>query len=237
MLYRYTILKSLFFAISIFCLSISCNKVEKKSELKLEQFISKTQLLIINYEGIAKQTDFTSTKLVNPGPGQFFHTLLQPSKHLTRALISIVRPDAKVLHYIIVVDKIGEQMTKSRIFSLGGNYIGGYQIDNGRVYIPDENIETLNANNEFEEVYEDMPPPERIIGPIEELRSWWRCTKECISDCHIACFMDSECASMLMITNIGGIAAKKPGIGSLSINIACGISCATNSNLDLLPKY
>jgi hypothetical protein len=196
-----------------------CEKPERPANLTIRQYVSKTQELIINFKGVAKQIDFESTKIVNPGPGQFFHTLLKPSKHFTRALISIVRPDRKVLQFIIVVDKIGVKITNSRIFSIGGNYIGGYQINNGRVNFPDEKIETLSSKNEFEEIFDDMPPPEKFIEPIQDLKSWWGCTKECISDCHIACFMDSECASMLMITNVGGI------------------SCALNSNLDLILKY
>lgn len=225
-----------FFFFSFFILT-GCEKPEKPTNLTLSQFVAKTQSLIINYEGIAKQIDFTSTKLVSPGPGQFFHTSLAPSEHLARALISIVRSDRKVLQFIIVVDKIAEEITYSRIFSIGGSYIGGYRIQKGKVYISRENLESLKAENINQEIFDDMPPPEKIFEPIEELRSWWRCTQECISDCHIACFMDSECATMLMVTNIGGIAARKPGIGSLSINISCGISCAFNSNLDLLPKY
>ena len=81
---------------------------------------------------------------------------------------------------------------------------------------------------------EYIPDPEMLA-----LASWWSCTKECISDAHIACYLDRDCISLLLVVNAAsGVAVPKiAGIGSVSIGIACGVVCAGNSSLDMLPQY
>lgn len=78
------------------------------------------------------------------------------------------------------------------------------------------------------------PPPS---GIADYGRSWWSCTRECIS-IHIACHMDRNCSTMLWITNVLSGLARPRGLGgSTSIGIACSAWCAADSKADLLPEY
>jgi hypothetical protein len=228
----------------------------KKSEtdpavMSVETFVQKTKDLIASehYTGLASEIDFSTTKLVNPGPNQFFRTSLKASDHFARALISIVRPDRKVLQYIIVVDRIADAITVSRMYSLTGYKIGAYRVKDGKIDYPSATPSTLarktlsdeETQNEFLPDYsgETWYDGETIIPPTDpaiQLNSWWSCTKECVSDCRVACALDSECSTMLIISNLPngqGVA----GLGGLSIGISCGIACAFNKHMDLLPQY
>lgn len=222
-----------------------CRKENVSAELTVEAFVAKTKSLISSkqYRGLAREIDFSTTRLIHSGPNQFFHTDLKANGQFARALISIVRPDNKVFHYIIVVDKVNDTHLNNHLYTLAGNPFGSYRIVNGKVDTKTEvqrglNLEDPGTIDGIEEPVQSEIEA-MIDEQIEDSFGWWGCTRECISDCHIACYYDKECATMLIVTNLGAsfVSPKGAGGGSLAIGISCGIACAVNSNMDLLPQY
>ena len=104
------------------------------------------------------------------------------------------------------------------VYYLNGTRIGYFEIENDVV------VETgmANENNDGQ-----------TTSNLAAATSWWACTRECISDAHIACYGDSQCMTLLLISNApSGTGAS--GLGSASIAIACGAVCAKNRETDLI---
>lgn len=222
---------------------MGCNKSEEIYKPSIENYISKTKQLIEkkNFKGYASLIDFSTTKKIPSERGEIYSTDLKLTNHFANRLISIIRDDFKVLHYFIIIDIISKSETNNLIYSLSGRKIGAYKVINGIVKTESN---TIKQQMRFEEIpvdfiLDETPNPSQIDDEIIDIESWWSCTKECISDSHIACYLDIDCATMLMITNLGAGAATPKGLGggTASIGIACGISCAFNSKMDLLPQY
>lgn len=134
-------------------------------------------------------------------------------------IVGYLVPDNRILNIVYTYEELGTNYWKLNVYYIDGTKIGTYKIREGIV-------EDVTVEPEGEEG-----------TPAEQARSWWGCTKECVSDAHIACYMDKHCMTMLLIANVGGTGTSFGGQGSLSIGVACGIACARNTNLDLLPQY
>jgi len=232
----------------IFCLltlfMFGCKKIDQVKSLSVDNFVNKTKSLIEQkgYKGLVSLIDFSTTKSIPSPKGSIFATKLFLNGHYASRLISIIREDMKVLHYFIIVDKVNESETNNIIYSLSGRKVGAYKVVNGKVQVSASNLIVKKASSEdvpVDFIEEEMPNPDQIEEEIIDVDSWWSCTRECISDSHIACYMDTECAVLLIVTNLGAGAATPKGLGagSLSLGLSCGIACAFNSHMDLLPQY
>jgi hypothetical protein len=240
----------LMLAFALACLN-SCKKETNSTELSSSEFIEKTQALIKEkkYHGLADEIDFSTTKTFRHEQGIVFHTQLKPSVHFARALVSIVRPDRKVLQYIIVVDKTTDNESRNTLYTLGGTKFGFYRTIGEKIDTsPEDKYVTFDdgtpGRGEDDGIPDHYDPEylsvEEIDEPIYQINSWWSCTKDCIGDAHIACYMDNHCQTMLLISNFtpGSIAMTKvAGLGSASIGISCGVACALNTHMDLLPQF
>lgn len=228
----------------------SCNKNSEnlKSEINLKSFVEKTKAIVdqFEYTGLAKEIDFSTTTFIRNSSKGIYYTKLNSNSQFNRALISIVREDNKVLNYIIVVEKINDSTFNNYLYSLSGKQFAEYGIRNNvfsETTFLDFNSKMKKNNTEpavpLDFIYpfdgEEFTPDSEMIA----MASWWSCTKECISDAHIACYLDRDCISLLLVVNAAsGVAVPKiAGIGSVSIGIACGVVCAGNTNLDMLPQY
>lgn len=243
--------KNLYLAlIVVSIISLGWEKTDKKveSDLTPNTFIQKTQFLIRqnHYSGLASEIDFSTTKFINNESKGIFYTKLRKNSQFIRALVSIVRSDNKVLNYIVVIDKLNDSTFNNFLFTLSGKKFAEFGIQSNQFsesvfFDPNSNIKQNDTSPSapVDFVYpfdgeEYIPDPEMLA-----LASWWSCTKECISDAHIACYLDRDCISLLLVVNAAsGVAVPKiAGIGSVSIGIACGVVCAGNSSLDMLPQY
>lgn len=134
-------------------------------------------------------------------------------------------------------------------------YVGaliGYELPSGRVFnfmyratslqniitvhvecLRGDDIGYFNVNTTTEQVVAgDTSTTTPIDFYTHRQRSWFSCTRECISDAHYVCRQSLECAILLVMANWNG---SPKGLGNLSIAIACGIVCAENSGIDLIP--
>lgn len=228
----------------------SCNKKSEnlKSEINLKSFVEKTKSIIgqSEYTGLAKEIDFSTTTFIRNSSKGIYYTKLNSNSQFNRALISIVREDNKVLNYIIVVEKINDSTFNNYLYSLSGKLFAEYGLRNNvfsETTFLDLDSKMKKNNTEpavpLDFIYpfdgEEFTPDSEMIA----MASWWSCTKECISDAHIACYLDRDCISLLLVVNAAsGVAVPKiAGIGSVSIGIACGVVCAGNTSLDMLPQY
>lgn len=121
----------------------------------------------------------------------------------------------RLLNTVWVPETLGETSTIG-VYYISGDKLGSYSILNDKI---------TSTTIELE-----------MEGPQEQARSWWSCVSDCVSDANIACYQDSECMTLLFISNLptgSGLA----GLGSLSIGAACGVSCVKDKELDLLPAY
>lgn len=103
------------------------------------------------------------------------------------------------------------------IYYIDGTKVGYYEIENN-IVVETGVIGTTSISD--------------VAAGSEVARSWWGCTRHCISDAHIACYGDSHCMTMLVISNVPN-GNGQSGLGSASIAIACGVACAGNTNLEL----
>jgi hypothetical protein len=125
----------------------------------------------------------------------------------------------RVLNIECIVSEKSESSINVEVTRLKGEKVGSYVIE-------DSNIRTLVSEGNSEN------------GEDVCARSWWGCTRECISDVHIACHQDSHCSTMLWITNVSsGLATPKGFGGSASIGVACAAWCLHDSDADLLPEF
>ncbi len=91
----------------------------------------------------------------------------------------------------------------------------GYEI--GRIIIGDSTVHSIETALPYS-------VPANKFQEVATLSQWWKCTKNCNSFSHIACYGNNDCMMLLTISNIGG------GLGSRSIRASCGIWCAKNPN-------
>lgn len=138
---------------------------------------------------------------------------------LSSSIIGFSTDDGRLLNIVTIPSLVEEE----NIFLVDVYYIDGVHIGNY-------------------EIKEDQVINTEVIGDVEieqtaadQARSWWRCTKECVKDAHIACYSDEHCMTMLFIANTAGAYTSAAGLGSFSIGIACGTVCLKNRNLDMLP--
>lgn len=231
---------------------IGCYKQEyaksNQQELTISSYTTRTKSIIenSNYIGLAREVDFSTTVFIKNESNGVYYTKLNNSNFYSRALLSIVREDRKVLNYIVVVDKINDTSFNNYLFTLSGKKFAQYSICGGKfsdrlVTFYQNNMKSTSDELDGRDGYqypfideEYTPDPE-----ITATRSWWACTKECISDAHIACYLDRDCISLLIAVNVasGFAKPKLSGLGSISIGAACGVVCAGNTNLDMLPQY
>ena len=235
-----TKLSAVFFAFVLIIVSIlSCKKEYAKDELLTVDEYKKISLATINklpnsyvqhrssseenFPTIREQ-DFHNT---------FIHEQLNSNNEIIKAyatpiirdneqvaeIVGYLVPDRRILNIVYTYEQLETNYWKLNVYYIDGTKIGIYKIREGIV-------EDVTVEPEGEEG-----------TPAEQARSWWGCTKECVSDAHIACYMDKHCMTMLLIANVGGTGTSFGGQGSLSISVACGIACAGNRNLDLLPQY
>ncbi len=137
-------------------------------------------------------------------------------------MLGYVSSQNTILNAIFVGVDSTEEYKGADVFTVDRMKLGGFRTFRHDVY------------RTFEE-----PLPFDYDETFIQQRSWWACTKDCISDAHIACFMDEHCATMLLLVNVTSRFGTPSfwGAGSMSISAACGIVCAKNTNLDMLPEY
>ncbi len=148
-----------------------------------------------------------------------FVTPIYRDGELSSGIIGFTTDNGRILN-IVTIPTIVEEGNKFLVdvYYIDGEHIGNYEIKEDQVInaevIGDEEIEQTAA---------------------DQARSWWRCTKECVKDAHIACYGDEHCMTMLFIANNLGAFTSAAGLGTFSIGVACGTVCIKNRNLDLLP--
>ncbi len=127
----------------------------------------------------------------------------------------------RILNTEFVVSEMSQTITKVDVTLLKGEQLGFYTIEDNYV----GTMVTTGGST--------------TSGIVLYARSWWGCTRECVSDVHIACHLDNSCSTMLWFTNLvsGFGRPRGAGAGSASIGVACGVYCAGNTNADLLPQY
>lgn len=151
----------------------------------------------------------------------FYVTSFHEGSAFEGGLLSIAYEDNHLINIVSVVEMVDSETVMNSIYTLDGTKIGDITVKNGIV------INTTIVSDD--EVLDGGPV-------VEETRSWWGCTRDCISDAHIACYLDSHCQTMLLISNLG-FRRVPGGQGSGSISVACGATCAFDRDLDLLPQY
>ena len=148
-----------------------------------------------------------------------FITPIYRDEELASGIIGFVNDKGRLLNIVTISNLIEEEnVTLVDVYYIDGTLIGSYSIEDDKV------VGT--------EIFGDIEVEETAA---DQARSWWACTKECMSDAHVACFGDKHCMTMLLIANAGGAFTSGSPLGSASIGIACGAVCIKNRNLDLLP--
>jgi hypothetical protein len=222
--------------ISLMLLHQSCVKntapVKNDEIIDLQTYVAKTKTFIRSQATDARITafsgiiDFSTTAYYemyhSNETTRFYYSKLLNNGQQTGGLISLLLPNRRVFHYVAEVEVISTTTYDLQLYTLNGSYLGKASVVNGQI------TSTFNQNA--------LVSDDEITALS---RSWWGCTRECVSDAHIACFQDKTCMSLLLATNsASGFAVPKGlGSGSFSISIACGFVCLKNKDLDLLPQY
>lgn len=135
-------------------------------------------------------------------------------------IIGFFTEDHRILNAVFTYNPIEDNVSKTNVYYIDGTLLGSYVYDNGNIRdaIVEEALENQNQ-------------------PSEQARSWWACSRDCVSDATYACSTNPECITLLLSSNLYSSGTPLTGQGSLSIGIACAYVCARNTNLDLLPYH
>lgn len=224
--------KSIYYLIVLLSvLSCKKNNVVVDAPISTKEYVTKTQALQANktqnnYRTIntSEYIDFSTTSLreftLNGETHQFFYTKIIKDNILIGALIGQVFENRRILNYIVEPIIANSNSFTNYYKTLDNTDLGTATVVGG------------NVTSTFENA--DMTTDSDLTGFA---RSWWGCTRECISDVHIACYLDKECMTLLTFTNVAGTGTSSGGQGSGAIAVACSIACIKNKNMDLLPQY
>ena len=197
-------------------------------------FAKTTELFANNTSDILAGLDYKTTKYSvlksEKGDVKVFLTKSYKNSLLQGGLLSYVTPQQKVFHVQFKAYTSNNNDVINELITLNNQKFSEITIRGGKI-IAQKTFHFGSTNN----------PELGIVNPSEEFelyRSWWSCTSDCIGDAHYACYGDSECTTLLIATNLAALGLPvRPGLGSLSISAACGVSCLMNKNMDLLPGY
>lgn len=168
------------------------------------------------------QTTYTYT--INdrdlPPQSAFITDIIRNNKKIGH-LLGFQTKNNTILNVLFLREEIASNEIKINIVDLAKKHLGDITVLNNQVAI----IQIA-----------PIQPADLIFN---QERSWVTCLRDCVGNAHIACNSDPECTTLLIVSNIAGNWATPSigGIGSISIATACGIVCAKNTNLDLLPQY
>lgn len=161
----------------------------------------------------------------------YIHKYYENGKYDTLFSTSIYRNDKFIsgITGFVENNKVLNIVTiPSEIYNEGASIIDVYYIDGtliGNYNIKDDKIIDV-------QIFGDLEVEETAA---DQARSWWGCTKECVKDVKISCASDTHCQTMLFISDLR-IRTSPGGLGTMSVYSACGISCARNKKLDLIPN-
>lgn len=227
-------MKTKFILYSLVMLLFSCQKISDKTDVQIskEEFITKTKILLGENNNTASRDtsnefiDYSTTTYYDMYKDattyQFYYTKIYNNGVESGGLISLLLQDRRVFHYFVKPHHNLDGSYTNHFTSYDNIELGTVTVNSG---IITNTTMVQGSSNE---------------GSRTQLeRSWWSCTRDCVSDSHIACFQDAQCQTLLMVTNAGAGFAQPRGVGagSFSISVACGAACIGNSNLDLLPQY
>jgi hypothetical protein len=218
--------------IAFFSCSKNMNPLDDpRSDISKETYVTKTKALLAGstHSRLAPEAetlDFNTTTYYRMFKGmdiyEFYFTKSYNGGKENGGLISLLLSNRKVFHYKVNISLREDGSLTNTYSTLENIILGTISIENGEI------------------IYSDIAPHLPSDNDITTMdRSWWSCTRECVSDAHIACFQDTHCQTLLLVTNgsAGFVVPKGIGAGSFSISVACGVSCLRNRDLDLLPQY
>lgn len=204
---------------------------QSNNNITVANYIKKTKALIASNAAVGSRTssinqyiDYTTTSLReitdNGVVYMYFYTKIIKDDVQIGALIGQVFDNRRILNYTVEPSLTGPDSFTNYYRGIDDSDLGWAAVEKDKV------IRTYQTEPEVgESDYTSMA------------RTWWGCTRECVSDAHIACYLDKECMTLLTLTNVAGTGTSFGGQGSGSIAVACSIACLKNKNLDLLPQY
>lgn len=92
--------------------------------------------------------------------------------------------------------------------------------------IENELIYSFDSKKTDNDSYSLTLNKESLGSDLSMSRSWWTCTRECISDAVEACGGDGECSFICAITGLNCVG---------TIGVSCGAWCLIDSSNDLTP--